>query len=180
MRNPESNSSKDKVNTTPAYITAIAAISAALEGLSNKDTRQALIAVSAMHNLRVISMDRPIVPQTPAIATARGIVIPGENPRKVKVPPPEKAGWKRHPEYLDWLQKHNTAVQKVKSADAESAEARINELKQLEVLGKELKDRLRGNSEVSSLSRGDAKELFKTTPAIAGESGKEKTGNPEQ
>jgi len=161
------NQSEDQ--SVPAYVLAIAKIHAELQGLSNRDIGNVMKAVGAMHNLRVIPIDRPIVPVNPIGSTRIASPPRTAVPQREKTSPPAPAEWKKNPLYLGLIAKHNTAVQKVKTSSGEDVQFRIAELRQIEEELKELKYRLQGNLEVSSLSRGAVNELLTLSPVITGE-----------
>jgi len=112
-----------------------------LAGSSHGETRKILSAVSALHELRVISVYQPIGQST--AGTVR--TVPFVQVRKGKPPPP--AAWKQTDSYKSLMKAHADVVKDIKrgGSDVASKEQLIVKLRELELSLKNLKVSRSGN-----------------------------------
>jgi hypothetical protein len=126
-------------------------IEALLKGVSNKEALKILSAVGSQHNLRTISMDRPIGQSTTGTVKAgpppSTVQKKGKASKKGPTPP---AAWKQTDEYHHLSGLHRERVEILKSLDpatvsAASIEDAKNDLREVERKLKDLKKRTAGD-----------------------------------
>jgi hypothetical protein len=141
---PQGKSSKD--------IFVIAGqIEALIKNCSNKEVLKILSAVGSQHNLRTISMDRPIGLSTTGTVKAGPPQSTGQKKKKAsKKGPTPPAAWKQTDEYHHLSGLHRERVEILKSLDpatvsAASIEDAKNDLREVERKLKDLKKRTAGD-----------------------------------
>jgi len=131
-------------------IAAIAAMTTALAGLSNREAREVVTMVAASRQLRVTSMMAPI-------GSTQGVARPAQSgginkvasaaPAKKQAPPPP-AAWKQDAKWKEASAARATIVAELKECDDNSRrEVLIGRLRSMETSLKTLKQQLQGKGE---------------------------------
>jgi len=132
----------EQPKTDPVFA-AIAVILGELNKLSNKEAREVLTMVSAVRNLRVVSMGGTIVPNMVGMRPPPGFQGGGPQERKTKSTPP--APWKSQAKWREANVAHAALVDRVKKEqDQEVKDGLISKLRDSEIAMKSLKRELRG------------------------------------
>jgi len=123
---------------------AMATVRNSLAGLSFKETKEVLAAVAAIHNLRVISMDRPIGYPNDNAPPPKGASVPGKRNNNK----PQKVGIKSNEEYKNLEAQRKDIVRKLQAIkdDTPEKESLLQNLKELNLSVKALKNKNRDHS----------------------------------
>jgi len=135
---------------SPEALAALAVVSSALSGLSNKEAREVLTMAAATRQLRVTSMLAPIgATQGVARPTQSGghRAVASAEPAKKQAPPPP-AAWRQSEAWKEASANRATIVAQLKEcADDSQREALVGRLRSTEASLRTLKQKLQGKGE---------------------------------